>query len=268
MPSVERSYEYITASAFGAARTKIPNRLHRRIILERGKVIRDIPFTSSRQLLLCLCDAIRGHRELLTKANIFHRDISINNIVLADTPLADEYTGFLIDLDLAVRIASTGASAEEARPKPAPKRTGTFEFMSIEMLYAQPGFTHCYYDDLQSFFFVLLWLCLPRSEREALFAGGGSLKFGHFDAGRLKWATIQSDPLFKPQVAKFDSRWGSAVKDVALSFRGALWPKLDLVDRTWVMKDEVRDALYQSIIGIFEKGAEMAAGEAVGTHFV
>jgi hypothetical protein len=62
------------------------------------------------------------------------------------------------------------------------------------------------------------------------------------------------------------SRWEAAVKDVALSFRGALWPNLTLVDRTWVMKDEVRDALYQSIIGIFENGAEMAAGEAVGTR--
>jgi hypothetical protein len=263
MPDAERSYEYVPASAGGAARTKIPNRLHRRIILERGTVVRDIPFISGHQLLLCLRDAIRGHRELLTKAGILHRDISINNIVLAHTPLADEYTAFLIDLDLAVPIASARASAKEATPKPAPKRTGTFEFMSIEMLFAQPGFTHCYYDDLQSFFFVLLWLCLSRSPYQAVFDGWGSATHSPNEAGKLKWGDIQVEALFAPLIEKFDSRWGHAVKKVAVSFRAALWPNLSLVDRNWVVSDQVRDALYERVIGVFEEGAEMAAREAV-----
>ncbi|KAA8912178.1 hypothetical protein FN846DRAFT_761136, partial [Sphaerosporella brunnea] len=52
-------------------------------------------------LLLCLHDAVRGHREFLTKAGILYRDVSCNNIVLAAAPRGGGYSAFLIDLDLA-----------------------------------------------------------------------------------------------------------------------------------------------------------------------
>jgi hypothetical protein len=82
------------------------------------------------------------------------------------------------------------------------------------MLFAQPGFTHCYYDDLQSFFFVLLWLCLSRSAYQAVFDGWGSATHSPNEAGKLKWGDIQVEALFAPLIEKFDSRWGHAVRAV------------------------------------------------------
>lgn len=52
----------------------------------------------------------------------------------------------LIDLDLAKEL-NTG-------PSGARHRTGTMEFMAIEVL---QGHTHTYRHDLESFFYVFLW---------------------------------------------------------------------------------------------------------------
>ncbi|KAH8744594.1 hypothetical protein F5883DRAFT_368861, partial [Diaporthe sp. PMI_573] len=56
---------------------------------------------------------------------------------------------FLIDLDLAVRTDRLGASG--ARGK-----TGTLAFMAIDALRGEP---HTFMADLESFFWVLFWLC-------------------------------------------------------------------------------------------------------------
>ncbi|KAI9825837.1 MAG: hypothetical protein M1832_000777 [Thelocarpon impressellum] len=62
----------------------------------------------------------------------------------------DEDDGFLIDLDLAVRVTNDAASG-------APTKTGTRVFMSIGAL---SGENHTFKDDLESFFWVLFWICL------------------------------------------------------------------------------------------------------------
>jgi serine/threonine protein kinase len=78
-------------------------------------------------------------------AKILHRDISIENVVLNE----DEDDGFLIDLDLAVKTDREKASG-------APSKAGTKVFMAIGALYGEdPNFMH----DLESFFWVLFWLC-------------------------------------------------------------------------------------------------------------
>lgn len=72
---------------------------------------------------------------------ILHRDISIGNIML--TMAEDD--GFLIDLDLAIKIDRENASG-------APSKTGTKVFMAIGELY---GEDHNFMHDLESFFWVL-----------------------------------------------------------------------------------------------------------------
>ena len=61
-----------------------------------------------------------------------------------------EDDGFLIDLDLAVKIDREEASG-------APSKTGTKVFMAIGALY---GEDHNFMHDLESFFWVLFWLCI------------------------------------------------------------------------------------------------------------
>lgn len=91
-----------------------------------------------------------GHRLLLTKENpVLHRDISCNNILIDRS--SHPQSGFLIDLDLAVGLERLGTSG-------ARHRTGTFMFMAVEIL-KNKGTRHNYRHDLESFFYVFLYLC-------------------------------------------------------------------------------------------------------------
>jgi hypothetical protein len=62
----------------------------------------------------------------------------------------DEDDGFLIDFDLAIEIDREEASG-------APSKTGTKVFMAVGALY---GEHHNFMHDLESFFWVLFWLCV------------------------------------------------------------------------------------------------------------
>ncbi|KAH0492118.1 hypothetical protein TgHK011_007084 [Trichoderma gracile] len=105
-------------------------------------------FRSILELLEALCDAIRVHRSLYLDGKILHRDISENNIIITNPEKSDGFKGMLIDLDL--------AKEEGKGPSGARHRTGTMEFMAIEVLL---GTSHTYRHDLEAFFYVLIWLC-------------------------------------------------------------------------------------------------------------
>ncbi|KAL7928030.1 serine/threonine-protein kinase Sgk2 [Trichoderma chlorosporum] len=108
-------------------------------------------FRSVLELLEALCDAIKVHRSLNLDGKILHRDISENNIIITDSKKADGFKGMLIDLDL--------AKEEGKGPSGARHRTGTMEFMAIDVLL---GISHTYRHDLEAFFYVLIWLCARR----------------------------------------------------------------------------------------------------------
>lgn len=90
-----------------------------------------------RAILTGLLGGIKWHESLLD-AKILHRDISVGNVMLNEA----EDDGFLIDLDLAVKIDREKASG-------APSKTGTKVFMAIGALY---GEDHSFMHDLESFF--------------------------------------------------------------------------------------------------------------------
>ncbi|TWU74225.1 hypothetical protein ED733_003515 [Metarhizium rileyi] len=103
------------------------------------------------ELLEGLCDAIKVHQSLYTDGKILHRDISENNIIITNPRNADGFKGMLIDLDLAKEVGKGSSGARH--------RTGTMEFMAIEVLL---GVSHTYRHDLEAFFYVLIWLCARR----------------------------------------------------------------------------------------------------------
>ncbi|SLM34963.1 serine threonine-protein kinase sgk2 [Lasallia pustulata] len=108
-------------------------------------------FKSVGELLEGLRDALKVHRSLYMDGKILHRDISENNIIITDPGMADGFKGMLIDLDL--------AKEEGKGPSGAGHRTGTLEFMAIEVLL---GISHTYRHDIEAFFYVLIWLCARR----------------------------------------------------------------------------------------------------------
>ncbi|KAM4056518.1 kinase [Hirsutella rhossiliensis] len=116
------------------------------VVSPAGRVIGD--FKSIRELLESIRDAIRAHQSLYIDGNILHRDISSNNIIITGSKIADGFKGMLIDLDL--------AKVRDSGPSGARHQTGTMQFMAIEVLRKAD---HTYRHDLESFFYVLLWMC-------------------------------------------------------------------------------------------------------------
>lgn len=115
-----------------------------------GRPLRN--YNNVKELLEAFRDAIRGHQSLYDRGNILHRDVSENNLIIIDDPrLKREWKGMLIDLDLGKERGS--------EPSGARFRTGTMQFMAIEVL---NGLHHTYRHDLESFFYVLLWICIRR----------------------------------------------------------------------------------------------------------
>jgi serine/threonine protein kinase len=101
-------------------------------------------YGSVRELLEALRDAIAGHRSLLEDGRIIHRDVSENNINITEATEGGP-KGRLIDLDLAKEL--------DSMPSGARHRTGTMQFMAIEVL---EGKGHTYRHDLESFLYVFI----------------------------------------------------------------------------------------------------------------
>lgn len=156
LPPSKRSRSASSTKADSSTRT-YPDRVHRRIVLrDYGKPIYK---ASSRTALLAAFEGcIVGH-ESLHRAGILHRDISINNLMINEDNDNPSWPSFLIDLDLAIKEKRDG-------PSGAKSKTGTRAFMAIGTLL---GEQHSFMHDLESFFWVLFWICVhydgPRRHR-------------------------------------------------------------------------------------------------------
>lgn len=140
--SSKRSRPSSTSSLY-QSRTGFDNRIFGALAIEPcGRSLEE--FTTIPELLTGLRDAIRAHRSLLLDGEILHRDISVNNIILTDC----DFRGMLIDVELG---KVTGSSQSGAR-----HQTGTVQFMAIGVL---RGEAHTFRHDIESFFYVLLWIC-------------------------------------------------------------------------------------------------------------
>ncbi|KAL8396645.1 hypothetical protein RB594_003636 [Gaeumannomyces avenae] len=144
LPPSKRS----SASPTKASGDALSNRVHRRVVLrDYGKPIYK---ASSRSAFLAAFEgSIKGHKSL-HEAGFLHRDISINNLIINEDHDNSSWPWFLIDLDLAVKKRREGSSGAKGK-------TGTRAFMAIgALLGEQRSFMH----DLESFFWVLFWICV------------------------------------------------------------------------------------------------------------
>ncbi|KAA8898300.1 hypothetical protein FN846DRAFT_765161, partial [Sphaerosporella brunnea] len=128
----------------------VQNRVHSRLLISPAGISLN-RFSSYSNLLTALRDAISSQRHMFYAHQILHRDVSVNNVILC-TPLSGPAAGVLIDFDLAISTTRTTTSG-------ATQRTGTFDFMAHEIL-ENPQTPHTPLHDLESFFYVLLWLAI------------------------------------------------------------------------------------------------------------
>ncbi|KAF8652270.1 hypothetical protein AX16_004486 [Volvariella volvacea WC 439] len=146
-------------------------------------------FQNLRQLLCALRDAIAGHKASWD-VGVLHRDVSSNNILLGPEDAGPGDRGILIDFDLAISTSRQDSLAA------VDFRTGTRRFQALRPLkdpqyilpsdvhpsaddivaaFTQQGLhgtdntkvedqdiqpAHCHLDDLESFYYVLAWICL------------------------------------------------------------------------------------------------------------
>ncbi|KAG6109305.1 hypothetical protein E4U31_007005 [Claviceps sp. LM219 group G6] len=141
------------SESFGNIATDQPteptNRVHRRVIVQDfGKPI--YTASSLQELLACLEGCIEGHQSLYD-IGVLHRDISINNLMINEDPQNPSQRYFLIDLDLAI-------NTKRKQPSGALGRSVTRAFIAIGLLY--PDVKHSFAHDLESFFWVLFWICI------------------------------------------------------------------------------------------------------------
>lgn len=137
-----------SASPTKADSSTLPNRVHRRVILrDYGKPIYK---ASTRSVLLAALEGCIAGHESLQKTGLLHRDISVNNLMVNEDKDNPSWSSFLIDLDLAIEEQREGASGAKGK-------TGTRAFMAIGVLL---GEQHSFMHDLESFFWVLYWICI------------------------------------------------------------------------------------------------------------
>lgn len=124
-----------------------PDRVHRRVVVsDYGKPV--YKASTRAALLNAFCCCVRGHQSL-HQAGILHRDVSIHNLIINEENQDPSSRGFLIDLDMAIRTRRLQASGAETM-------TGTRAFMAVGALL---GRQHSFIYDIESFFWVLFWLC-------------------------------------------------------------------------------------------------------------
>ncbi|KIJ67220.1 hypothetical protein HYDPIDRAFT_25692 [Hydnomerulius pinastri MD-312] len=128
-------------------------------------------FWSIQDFVKGLIGALRGH-QFLAYMGILHRDVSESNMVLALYP--DDPRGYIMDLDMAViygeaqhpsvdlgipedilsKLWAEPPSSSSSGGRYRAARTGTAPYMSISVL--SGASTHSHFDDIESFFYVLL----------------------------------------------------------------------------------------------------------------
>ncbi|KAK5080411.1 hypothetical protein LTR05_008660 [Lithohypha guttulata] len=220
-----------------------------------GRPLQD--FSSVCEVLQAFRDTIKAHRELFTKRHILHRDVSHGNIILTDPEQADGCSGMLIDYDLAVQVSSDGRNETSLEKN----MTGTLEFMAIEVLEAAvrketSGIERTYRHDLESFFYVLLALCIRygwekgikpkldvlRPWYDATYGQIARTKRGDMDIDGFEVSLLSS---FSPA---FD-----CIKPLARTLRDVLFGKGALYTKTPVDPEHV----YGSMIAAFDEAIKV-----------
>ena len=108
-------------------------------------------------MLITFLAPFLGYEWLYTKPGIFHRDISVNNMMYRKKD--GKVFGVLNDYDLAIFKSNNVPSSKT--------RTGTKPFMAIDLL-GNPTDVHRYRHDLESMFYVIVYVTSRYHEGQEL----------------------------------------------------------------------------------------------------
>lgn len=189
-------------------------------------------FQSVPELLCAFRDAIKAHRSLFLDGKILHRDVSENNIIITDPKDNQGFSGTLIDMDLAVNVDDIGYNERSG----AQRMTGTLKYMAIEIVELafrddRRDLEHTYRHDLESFFYVLLDICInygwPSGRRRGPDPLQGWYIGRYKDMAGVK-ASDMSNRSFESTILNEFSPTFDGAKDLATVLRVALFGKGEL----------------------------------------
>ncbi|CDO75312.1 hypothetical protein BN946_scf184715.g1, partial [Trametes cinnabarina] len=188
-------------------------------------------FTTGQNLVSIIVDTLKAHRAAFEKAEIMHRDVSGGNILIypsveyvENEPPAMVWRGLLCDWEM-----GKTTKVEESFQLPSqPPRTGTWQFLSADMLSGQPKAVEIP-DELESFLHVLLYYalrylnsnCPNAAEFLESYFDAYTLKHGEYVCGQMKEAAVKGGTL---QVGwnvplEFDSPMDDALAQLLLLFK-------------------------------------------------
>ncbi|KAH9895302.1 hypothetical protein C8Q73DRAFT_646034 [Cubamyces lactineus] len=175
----------------GVANAKYMERSHVRFVVDIvGRPLSR--FKSTKELVMAMRDAIRGHKLASAYGGVLHRDVSSGNILIVDRPIPEhpDCKGVLHDFDYSSMTATPPSGDTQSTSSEVPplhrlevdeedaedaeqfkERTGTYYFIAHDLI--DPNANTPIHDvchDLESYYWVLLWIVL----RHTRFEGGYS----------------------------------------------------------------------------------------------
>ncbi|KAI0070049.1 hypothetical protein K474DRAFT_1745072 [Panus rudis PR-1116 ss-1] len=155
--------------------------IHHRVVQQLGLPLNTL--SNARDLIQVMRDALQALIDGYVKARILHRDISSNNILVSAREDPEGLRrGLLNDWNISCKVFP---GCTDVLP-----RSGTWRFMSCQLL-DSPGKSHEVYDDLQSIFWVLIFVAARHFKHSGYFSirmfdddsfmmsqGGSSFKIG------------------------------------------------------------------------------------------
>ncbi|ESZ93418.1 serine/threonine-protein kinase Sgk2 [Sclerotinia borealis F-4128] len=222
-----------------------PNQIYGRVILRDYE--RSVCAASSLIAFLTTLEAFIEGLEAIYKAGFLHKDISINNLINEDekNPLCSTS---LNDLDLATKEDRKGSSLVK-------RKTGTRVFMPIGvLLWTEP---HSFMHDLESFFWVLHWICIHYNEPGKDIGSTGSTGFENWkymddrDLGIMKTGRIANLDFLPHAEEQFTPYYRPLVRWVA-KLRMVVFPNC----QRWRNEYATNPKLYSSIKKILREARE------------
>ncbi|KAI8710295.1 Non-specific serine/threonine protein kinase [Fusarium sp. LHS14.1] len=236
LPSSKRSCSVSPTKAASI----VSNRIHRRLIVRDYGM--PIYKASSRSALLAAFErCIEGH-ESLYRAGLLHRDVSINNLMINEDDDNPSWPAFVIDLDLAIRESREAASGAKGK-------TGTRAFMAIGALL---GEQHSFMHDLESFFWVLFWVCIHYNGPDEKRVVQEFDKWNYVDMkelAKLKLGTVAKEGIFMATISDNFTQYYEPLIPLLNGLRKLVFPQ----DKPWEREDE---KLYSRIREILRRDWE------------
>ncbi|KAL1738917.1 hypothetical protein HDZ31DRAFT_50247 [Schizophyllum fasciatum] len=201
--------------------------LHRLVMRPCGVPLTE--FRSKEELLSGMRDGVVAHWGLWDDRGILHCDISDTNILLRqDEPEERVRRGLLIDLASATHVSGTDKVA------PFGHCVGTVAFVSCTLL-LHSDVPHGAAHDLESFLYVLMWICTsyngPKSSRAVPFdvhqtpMGKWHTSQDDLEIGQQKWEIMRgkSEPEFRAFLDETFDPYFDDLKDCVCELRQAIF---------------------------------------------